>query len=271
MPSAFESGYLLQIRILFFIALALGLATEAQAQQFDVLPPSNRLVVDQGDFLSPQEERQLEQKLIAYNDTTSTQIVLVTLASLNGVEASEYATELGRQWGVGQQGKDNGVVVLVSREDRRIFIATGYGLEGAIPDAVASRIVRNIITPNFREGNFYLGLSRASDALIAAARGEFTADAPQAQERRAPRGISLSTLFALAIIAFFLFGNRGGGKGGGKRYRRRGGPPVILWGGGLGGFGDGGSSGFGGGGFGGGGFGGFGGGSFGGGGAGGGW
>lgn len=252
------------------LMLALGLMLEAQARQSQVLPSQNRLIVDEGDFLSAQEERQLEQKLIAYNDTTSTQIVVVTLRSLNGAAASDYATELGRQWGVGQQGKDNGVVVLVSREDRRIFIATGYGLEGAIPDAVASRIVRNIITPNFREGNFYLGLSQATDALIAAARGEFTADAPRARSERRPRGINFSTLFALAIIAFFLFGNRGGGGGGrgGKRYRRGGGPPVIIWGGGFGG---GGGFGSGGGGFGGGGFGGFGGGSFGGGGAGGGW
>lgn len=256
-------------RTLFVLLLALGLSLEAQARQPQVLPSQNRLIVDEGDFLTAQEERQLEQKLIAYNDTTSTQIVVVTLQSLNGADAADYATELGRQWGVGQQGKDNGVVVLVSREDRRIFIATGYGLEGAIPDAVASRIIRNIITPNFREGNFYLGLSRATDALIAAARGEFTADAPRSRSVRRPRGINFSTLFAIAIIAFFLFGNRGGGGGrGGKRYRRGGGPPVIIWGGG---FGSGGGFGDSGGGFGGGGFGGFGGGSFGGGGAGGGW
>lgn len=225
-------------------------------------------------MLSSSDERRLSQKLAAYQDTTSTQIVVVTLQNLNGVEAADYAIELGRQWGVGQQGQDNGIVILASRDDRKVFIATGYGLEGAIPDVIANRVVEDIIVPNFRAGRFYEGFSSATDALIAAARGEFTAS-PGGRNT----GIDPETLITLIWIALFLivfFSSRGGGRSGGKRYRsrRRGDFPVILWGPTFGGRDHGGGfGGFGGGGFGGGGFGGFGGGggSFGGGGAGGGW
>ncbi len=256
--------------------LALSLAAAARGQRIDVLPPSGQWVTDAGDLLSPSEERLLTRKLAGYADTTSTQIVVVTVPSLDGVPASDYAVELGRKWGVGQKGKDNGVVILVSRDDRKVFIATGFGLEGAIPDAVASRIVRNILIPNFRQGRYYDGLSAAVDALMRAARGEYTAE-------RTPRGSrdggpNVTLIFILVIILFFVISamrDKGGkgGKGGRRRtYRRHGGPPIIIWGGGFGGRHGGGfgGGGFGGGGFGGGGFGG-GGGSFGGGGAGGGW
>lgn len=243
------------------------------AQSVQVIPNTNDLVTDRGDLLTPTQERALRQKLLAYEDTTSTQIAVVTLPSLDGVPASMYATELGQQWGVGQRGQDNGAVLLVSRDDREVFIATGYGLEGAIPDAIASRIVRNILLPNFRQGDFYGGIDAGVDALVLAARGEF-----QATPSRTPSGggggdFGLFGFILLIVIWYFLLKamrkrpGGGPGEGGGRRHRR--GPdltPFIIWGssGGSGGWG-------GGGGFGGGGFGGFGGGGFGGGGAGGSW
>lgn len=250
-----------------FIALIALLLLPAFLQaQPEVIPPSGAWVTDQGDFLTPPEEQALSAKLRSYADTTSTQIVVVTLSTLDGYEASEYATELGRSWGVGQQGQDNGVVILLSREEREVFIATGYGIEGAIPDAIAARIYRNLIVPAFREGQFYSGLDLAVDALVAAAKGEFTAeDVPDGE---GDGGILLLVIFLVLLFVLINAAKHGGGGGGGKRYRssRSGIPPVIIWGGG-GGFG-GGGGGFGG--FGGGGFSG-GGGSFGGGGAGGGW
>lgn len=267
------------VGLLLTLLVSVLTSGNATAQQIEVIPPSGEWVTDRADLLSAAEEEALSRKLQAYEDTTSTQIVVVTLESLDGVAPVDYATELGRSWGVGQEGQDNGVVVLVSRDDREVFISPGYGLEGAIPDAIASRIVRNTLVPNFREGQFYAGLSAAADQLIAAAAGEFEAAADRSSSRRRDGGkLPLANIFVLAIIAYFVIssfgshgGGRGGGRDGGKRYRRRrGGPPVIIWGGGFGG----GSGGFGGlGGGGGGGFGGFsgGGGSFGGGGAGGGW
>lgn len=256
--------------ILSVLWLFLVLPAQTQAQGFEVVKPTGAWVTDLGGMLSASEERWLSQRLDGYEDSTSTQIIIVTLPNLNGVPAGEYAVELGRQWAVGQQGQDNGVVILASRDDRKIFIATGYGLEGAIPDIIASRIIQNIMVPNFRRGDFYNGFSGAVDALIDAARGEFSG---QPNNELPFDSEDIRFLIFIAVLLFFIFINNSGS--GGKKYRRRrrGDFPVILWGpsfgGGSGGFG----GGFGGGGFGGGGFGGFGGGggSFGGGGAGGGW
>lgn len=217
--------------------------------------------------MSSSEERILSQKLASYNDTTSTQIIVVTLPSLNGIPEGDYAVELGRQWKVGQAGQNNGVIILASRDDRRLFIATGYGLEGAIPDVIANRIVQDIMVPNFRQGRFYNGFDSAADALILAARGEFTASPGGSNEGLDPDTVRLLVWLAIFIIIISIRNNNSSG---GKRYRRRGGFPTVVWGPTIGG---GGGGNFGGGGFGGGGFGGFsgGGGSFGGGGAGGGW
>ncbi len=245
----------------------------ASAQQLKVIPPSGKWVTDNAGFLTPSEEEALSRKLSSYADTTSTQIVIVLLQSLDGAPAADYAVTLGREWGVGQRGFDNGVVILASRNDRQMFIATGYGLEGAIPDAVASRVYRNILVPNFRRGEFYAGLSEAVDALIQAARGEFKAVA----EKPSSEGIDLALLLVLLILVVFLISAIRNARDHDDGFRppprrRRGGPPIIIWGGpGSWGAPRGGSGGFGG--LGGGGFGGFGGGggSFGGGGAGGGW
>jgi uncharacterized protein len=219
-------------------------------------------------MLTPTEEQLLTQKLVAYDDSTSNQIAVVTVPNLQGEDPIQFAVELGRRWGVGQEGRDNGVVLLVSRDDRTITIAVGYGLEGAIPDALADRIRRNVIVPLFRQGQYYEGISAGVDALIQAAAGEYTAVPRQTPGEGG--GIDAATIFILLIIAFFIFSSFGGGRGGGRGrkrhyHRHRGGPPVIIWGGGFGGGGGWGGGGFGGGG--GGGFGGFGGGSFGGGGA----
>ncbi len=259
--------------VLLAAVVACVVPKAADAQRLSVIPPSGKWVTDSAGFLTTAEEEALSRKLSTYADTTSTQIVIVLLQSLEGAAASDYAVALGREWGVGQRGYDNGVVILASRDDRQMFIATGYGLEGAIPDAVASRIYRNILVPSFRRGDFYEGLSQAADALIEAARGEFKA----AAEEPASQGIDLALLFVLLILVIFLISalRKGRHPDDGFRpppKRRRGDPPIIIWGGpgpGSGWRGPGGGSG----GFGGGGFGGFGGGggSFGGGGAGGGW
>ena len=240
----------------------------------DVIAPSGLWVTDLGEFLTDSEERLLSSRLAGFADTTSTQMIVVTLPSLDGAEASDYATALGRAWGVGQGDKDNGVVVLVSREDRQVHIATGLGLEGAIPDIIAGRIVRDIMIPAFRDGYFYDGISGAVDKLMLAAAGEFTVDASDSGDGIPIEFIVLAFIvIVIIVIAIAAAADEHDGDGG-RRYRHRSGP-VIIWGGGWNsGFGGGrGGGGFGGGGFGGGGFGGFsgGGGGFGGGGAGGSW
>ena len=240
------------------------LAPTIQAQRYDLPPRPSGPVLDQGSMLSSTEEERLVRKLTAFTDTTSTAIVVVTLRSLNGAPIADYAVELGREWGVGQEGKDNGVVLLVSRQDRELFIATGYGVEGALPDAIANRIVERVITPAFREGQFYAGIDRGTDAIIQATKGEYEA-AASSGSASSDEGIPFALLFTGLILLYFVITSLRGGGGSGRQSarRRHGAMPIIFWGGG--GRGGGGFSG------GGGGFGGFGGGSFGGGGAGGSW
>ena len=241
------------------------LPTQGLAQRYDFPPRPSQPVLDQGNLLSPTEEQRLARKLSTFEDTTSTAVVVVTLQNLNGAPVSDYAIELGREWGVGQSDKDNGVVFLVSKGDRKMFIATGYGVEGALPDAIANRIVERIVTPAFRDGQFYTGIDRGTDAIIQATKGEYDASS-EPRSASSDDGTPMALIFTILILVYFVgrsFFRGGGGKRGRTSRRRHGNMPVVIWGGGGGGGG-----GFSGGG---GGFGGFGGGSFGGGGAGGSW
>lgn len=253
--------------LLVLVAFLPVFVPPAQAQRFDLPARPSEPVLDEAGLMSRAEQQRLAQKLTTYERETSTAIVVVTIPSLDGAPISDYAIELGREWGVGSGNVDNGAVVLISRDDRRMFIATGYGLEGSIPDAVASDLVRNVMRPAFRQGDFYGGIDRATSALMMAARGEYTAAERTSPTPSRDDGSDGKTLFfIIAIIAYFvLTSRRDSGDGDGRKRRRRHGN-VFIWGS-PGGFG----GGSGGGGFGGGGFGGFGGGSFGGGGAGGSW
>ncbi|WP_426490063.1 TPM domain-containing protein [Hymenobacter sp. 102] len=250
---------------LFLVQLA------AQAQTIPPRPSPPRLVNDLAGMLRPDEAAQLERKLVAYGDSTSSQIAVVTVPSLGGADIVDYAQQLGETWGIGQKGRNNGILLLVAQQERRARIHVGYGLEGAIPDALTKRIISNTIVPAFKEEKYYEGLDRATDQLVALAKGEYKADpTTQTRSRRESSDSSGSGILFWVIIAvlilFILFRNRGGG-GGSRRNRGFGGgmmPPIIFgdFSGGRGVFGGGGGGGGDSGGFGG-----FGGGSFGGGGA----
>ena len=219
-------------------------------------------------MLSPEEVISLEQKLVAESDSTSTQIAILTIEDLNGYDISSLAFKIGDAWGIGGPHQDNGVLILVSKNDHDVFIATGRGMEGPIPDVTAKKIVDNIIIPNFKKGDFYQGLDEATTAIIKLAAGEFVDELgdQKSNGKNIPASAFIIVIVIILIIISFI--NRGG-RGG---YISRGGwfPWMMMGGFGRGGGGFGGG-GFGGGGGGGGGFGGFGGGSFGGGGAGGHW
>ena len=253
---------------LWLLGTLLSVALRAQSVPDDSLPARPnppRLVNDLVGMLSPGETQQLEQKLVAYNDSTSSQLAIVIVKSTGLYAPADYAFSIGRKWGVGQKGKNNGVVLLWATSDRKIFIATGRGMEGAIPDAIAKRIVSQIIVPNFKQQQYYQGLDGAVDELFRRATGEYKSD-PRANDGGGG-SIFIWLIIGLAVL-FFIIRSRGGGGGGGNRYRGGGGmflPYILLSGGGS----SSGNWGGGGGGGGGGGFGGFGGGDFGGGGAGG--
>ena len=234
------------------------------AQGIPDRPKPPRLVNDFANILTAREEQALENKLVAFNNETSTQITIVTVKSLNGYDKADYSARLGEKWGVGQKGSDNGIVILVkpktTQERGEVFIAPGYGLEGVVPDATAKRIVDHDMMPLFKKNEYFLGLNAATKTLISLTKGEFTAAQYNKATRKKSSGLPI--LFILIVLFFVFFGRSGRHQSMGHNL-----PFWMLLGmmgsGGGGSFGDF-SSGSGG-------FGGFGGGSFGGGGAGGSW
>ena len=265
-----------------FLALLVILSLFATAQIDKVIPerPSPpTLVNDFAHQLTPDQKQTLEQKLVAYDDSTSNQIAVVTMATTGDYDIQDVALGILRKWGVGNKDKNNGIVILAAINDHKVWIATGYGLEGAVPDITAKAIIDNDILPNFREGNFYRGFDAGTNSIIKAAAGEYKAPDGYAN-RGIKKGIGFGKIIIgiiIFIIVLSMFGSGGGGGGG--YVSRRGssgwlGPFILgsmLGRGSGGGFGGGGFGGGGFGGGGGGGFGGFGGGGGGGGGAGGSW
>jgi len=248
------------------------------AQNIPKRPNPPKLVNDFANVLTPDEERRLEQQLVAYDDSTSNQIAIVTLQTLNDYPIEEFALRLFRDWGIGNKSTNNGVLILavMGENERKLRIEVGYGLEGAIPDITASHIIQNDLVPNFRSKDYYEGFSRAAASIIKAAAGEYKAPAGYNKRGKSGRSFPLGLIiFIVIMVVLFSGGGRGGGGG---FMSRRGsgwlGPFIIgsMMGRSSGGWGGGGSWGGGGGGWsGGGGFGGFGGGSSGGGGASGSW
>lgn len=267
--------FLLDHKILPIVLILFFLSGGIQAQDFPPAPNPPRLVNDFTNTLTASDLSALENKLVAYDDSTSSQIAIVMMKSVGDYDISDYAFQLGEKWGIGGESNDNGVLILAAMDDRKVFIATGYGLEGALPDALAKRIVENLIKPNFRKEAYYEGLDEATTMIFKLASGEYKAEDIESKGNSGG-AIFMVLLFVFIFIILPMIKNRNdnnnhmGGRGGG----------VDMWttmmlAGMLGGGGRGSSGGgFGGGGFGGGGgggFGGFGGGSFGGGGAGGSW
>lgn len=251
---------------LLLLAWILLIPALSTARELPPRPSPPRLVNDLADLLSPEEEAALERKLVAYDDSTSTQFLIVTIPALEEWEIAEFSFAIGDAWGVGQKKIDNGLVITISRDDRKVFMATGRGLEGALPDVLCKRIVDQIMVPSFREGGFHAGIDRAVDAAILAIGGEFVRELQEdGGSKDAPIGPILIVILIVVVIIAISARNSSGGHGQIGRGGWGGGP--VIWGGGH--WGSSGGGGFGGGG--GGGFGGFGGGSFGGGGAGGGW
>ncbi|TSA29558.1 MAG: TPM domain-containing protein, partial [Bacteroidetes bacterium] len=164
--------------VIFTLLLLFGI--QGFAQDIPPRPEPPRLVNDLAGVLTEQQVQQLERKLVDFNDTTSTQIAIVTVKSLNGYDKADFAFRIGEQWGVGRKGKNNGIVVLVkpkySNESGQAYIAVAYGLEGVIPDAIGKRIVEYEMFPRFKENNYFAGLDAATTTLMELASGEFTAD-----------------------------------------------------------------------------------------------
>jgi uncharacterized protein len=268
-------------KLALLISLLFSVCAFAQIENVTPKRPSPpRLVNDFADILTQDQANELERKLVAYDDSTSNQIAVVLLPTVtdkNGIEypIEDVALKILRDWGVGSQKNNNGIVILAAMQEHKLRIEVGYGLEGAIPDMIAKSIIENDLRPNFRNQDYYRGLDAAINSIIQAAAGEYKA--PEGYgDRKNSKGVGIGKIIVgiiILIVILSMFG--GGGRGGGYMSRRGSGwlGPFILgemlgsagrgsggWSGGGGGW-----SGSGGG------FGGFGGGSGGGGGASGGW
>ncbi len=237
-------------------------------------PSLETSVYDYIQLLNGADKNALEQKLIKYSDSTSTQIVMAIIESTEGENINFLGAQWGQKWGIGQAQKDNGILVLLAHGDRRIAINTGYGVEGSLTDAMSRRIIENVIIPEFKQGDYYSGLDKGADAIFAVLTGEFKEDRSFDNDGRFPFGAILPIVIFIVILIILSSRNRG--RGGGRKGGRNKGLDIwdiiILSNMGRGGYKGRSGGGFGSGGFGGGGFsGGFGGGGFGGGGASGGW
>lgn len=230
-------------------------------------PNPPKLVNDFAGLLSQDEVSRLEQKLVAFNDSTSTQITVVTLKSLDGYDIDDLAQRIGQEWKVGQKAFDNGIVILIKpragNEKGLAAISTGYGMEELIPDAIARRIVDNEMIPFFKDNNYFGGINAGTDVVMDLVSGRFKAS-DYKKKGAGPIGI-LIPIIIIALIAIF-FGKNNNDKH--HNIGRNSGLPFWLlmgmlgnsgrssggdWGGFSGGGGGGGFGGFGGGGFGGGG------------------
>lgn len=247
-------------------------------------PQPQRLVNDLADIFSSSQEQRMESALVAFADSTSNQIAVVSVPELYGMDKAQLAFEIGEKWGVGQQKFDNGVVILVKpkvgNSRGEVFIATGYGLEGVLTDAVCRRIIEQYMIPAFQANDYFAGVVNALNVMLPLVAGEISTD-EFASGDNTGSWIAATIFLVFILLVFIALLGAGGENGsqnmGGGNHKGPSAADLIMlgilsnasnsrrssgWGGSSGGFG---------GGFGGGGFGGFGGGSFGGGGAGGSW
>ena len=261
-------------RLILIVAFLFCLSAKGFAQ-YDIpeVPKKETSVYDYANLLSSGQKTALENKLVKYSDTTSTQITVVVIPSTKGEDISLLGAKWGQKWGIGQKGKDNGILIMLATQDRKVDINTGYGIETIITDRMAEQVINRIMIPQFKKGDFYAGLDQAADALFQMLQGEYQGTRKQNNSN----GFKILPILIIFIVIIFILSRSRGGGGGRNGGRRSGAGSLLdviilssMGRGGLGGGGFGGGSsggGFGGGGFGGG----FGGGGFGGGGASGGW
>jgi uncharacterized protein len=212
--------------VAFLVSLFLVLPSLALAQTF---PPLTGRAVDQANLLKPEERAALEAKLKAHEDKTSDQVVVATVSSLEGTSVEDYANRLFRHWQLGQKNTNNGALLLVAPNERKVRIEVGYGLEGALTDALSKVIITTAIAPQFQKGNFAGGIDAGVDAMLSI----LTGDAEEWQRRAEVREDQTSasdtilTFIILAIILFSIYrALRGGGSP--RAHRRRGSGPWIV-------------------------------------------
>jgi uncharacterized protein len=199
----------IQFLFLFFVSTFVGFKT-AQAQNIIAKPNPPKLVTDVAGVLSPEQLVGLEKKLVAIDDSSSNQIAVVIIPTLDGYPIEEYAHKLFRAWGIGSKKTRNGVLLLVAVKDRKVRIEVGYGLEGAIPDITANNIISNVIKPAFKKGDYFQGIDKATDDIAKAAVGEYKV--ARAKKPKNPKG-SMFLFFIILFVIIAIVGGKGGSGG----------------------------------------------------------
>ena len=171
------------------------------------VPAYRGYVNDFGDMISPAMEQKLEHTLKSFDESDSTQIAILTIESLEGDSLEDFSIRTVDKWGVGQQGKDNGVLLLAVKKERKIRIEVGQGLEGVLTDLLAGRIVDRVITPRFKANGFDQGFGAGVEAIIQATRGEFTAKSSSSPRKKKRSSPQLSTYLIIGFIVINILGH----------------------------------------------------------------
>ena len=197
---------------IFLSLLFLGLNIFVFAQQVPAKPAVLYPIYDQANLLNATEEEMLNQKLIKFADSTSTEISVIIIPTTGGEDVNYLATMYGEKWGIGEKEQDNGIVFLIATQDRKFAIQQGRGVERYLTASVAGQILDYIVTPNFKQGLWYEGINRGTNALMEAVQGKFK---PIVKETSSEEGLSVFQLLLIAFFIFmilsFIFGNKGNG------------------------------------------------------------
>jgi len=241
----YRQGWILCLVVSFLLISNLALASPAAP----IFPKLTGRIVDNADMLDLASIQRIEKQLKNHESSTTNQIVIVTLPNLGGYDIDSYGYQLGRDWGIGQKDKDNGVLLIVAQKERKVRIEVGYGLEGSLTDAISSNIIHSVIVPHFKKGLFISGIEDGATAIIQALGGKYNISDHQKDVVNAP----LAVFFLFFIVIFSTFAlfsgsstrkgrssNSGSSWGGGSSWSSGGGGGFS---GGGGGFGGGGASG----------------------------
>lgn len=202
---------------IWFLIISCCLTTQLSFAQFNIpeKPKGNEQtsIYDYVGLLTSSQKNSLEQKLIRYADSTSSQIVVAIISTLNGDDITLVGAKWGQDWGIGQAKEDNGILILLAKDDREIDINTGYGMEYRLTDILAERIINRVIIPEFKKGDYYSGLDKGTDAIFDVLNGEFKATNTSSNSNGFPF-IVIVFLFIMFIIFIIAISNNRRGKGG---------------------------------------------------------
>lgn len=203
-----------QIFYSFLVAALLQCSVGLAQFTIPPIPKFQTSVYDYANVLNAQEKAALEEKLIKYSDSTTTQIVVITIESLKGEDVAVVATRWGQDWGIGQEKEDNGVVILLSKNDKKISIRSGYGVEDRLVAGIKGEIIRNVIRPEFKNGNFYAGLDKGADAIFDVLKGKYKGERKKNKSKGSILPILLIVGFIIIIV--LISKNKGGGNSGNR-------------------------------------------------------